>query len=53
MVMLLTRNRPIGVVAGSVNKAGQSAKDIVEEMVREAVVALKGASGFVNAEAKL
>jgi hypothetical protein len=45
--------RPIGVVGGSVNKAGQTAAEIVEEMVRETVVALNGASGFVNAAAKL
>jgi hypothetical protein len=36
-----------------VNKAGQSAKEIVDEMVREAVVALKGAGGFLNMGAKL
>jgi NAD(P)H-dependent flavin oxidoreductase YrpB (nitropropane dioxygenase family) len=46
-------HRPIGVVGGSVNKAGQTAANIVEEMVRETVVALNGASGFVTAAAKL
>ncbi|KAF2691441.1 inosine monophosphate dehydrogenase [Lentithecium fluviatile CBS 122367] len=45
--------RPIGIVGGSVNKAGQSAKEIVEEIVQEAVVALKSAGGFLNAGAKL
>lgn len=45
--------RPIGIVAGSVNKSGQTAKDIVDEIVGEALVVLKGASGFVNASAKL
>lgn len=45
--------RPIGIVCGSVNKAGQTAKDIVEEMVRETVVALKSARGFINAGTKL
>ena len=45
--------RPIGIVAGAVNKAGQSAKEIVEEMVQETVVALKGAGSLLNAGAKL
>lgn len=40
--------RPIGIVAGSVNKAGQSAKEIVEEMVEEAVGVLGSAGGFVR-----
>ncbi|KAH8726872.1 2-nitropropane dioxygenase [Phaeosphaeriaceae sp. PMI808] len=45
--------RPIGVVGGSVNKAGQTAAEIVQEMVQETVVALNGAKGFVNPGAKL
>ncbi|KAF2703989.1 inosine monophosphate dehydrogenase [Pleomassaria siparia CBS 279.74] len=44
--------RPIGIVAGSVNKAGQTAAEIVNEMVQETVVALNQAGGFVNAAAK-
>jgi NAD(P)H-dependent flavin oxidoreductase YrpB (nitropropane dioxygenase family) len=45
--------RPIGVVGGSVNKAGQTASEIVDEMVRETVEVLNGARGFVNQGAKL
>ncbi|KAF2109671.1 2-nitropropane dioxygenase [Lophiotrema nucula] len=45
--------RPIGIVAGSVNKAGQTAAEIVKEMVDETVVALNQASNFVNPAAKL
>lgn len=45
--------RPIGVVGGSVNKAGQSAKEIVEEIVQETVVALNSAATFVNPASKL
>ncbi|KAH7405644.1 2-nitropropane dioxygenase [Phaeosphaeria sp. MPI-PUGE-AT-0046c] len=45
--------RPIGVVGGSVNKANQSAAEIVAEMVQETVHALNGASGFMNRRAKL
>jgi NAD(P)H-dependent flavin oxidoreductase YrpB (nitropropane dioxygenase family) len=45
--------RPIGVVGGSVNKAGQTAEEIVAEMVKETVVALNGAGQFVNSAAKL
>ncbi|KAF2034500.1 2-nitropropane dioxygenase [Setomelanomma holmii] len=45
--------RPIGLVGGSVNKAGQSAHEIVDEIVQETVQALKGASSFVNSSAKL
>jgi hypothetical protein len=36
-----------------VNKADQSAAEIVEEMVRETVVALKGASSLLTSSAKL
>lgn len=39
--------RPIGVVAGSVNKAGQTAAEIIKEM------ALDQSVNFVNAAAKL
>mgnify|MGYP003624095381 CR=1 FL=1 len=35
------------------NKAGQTAKEIVDEIVQETVQALNGASSFVNAAAKL
>ncbi|ORY10620.1 2-nitropropane dioxygenase [Clohesyomyces aquaticus] len=45
--------RPIGIVAGSVNKAGQHAAEIVKEMVQETVVALDQAGTFVNVSAKL
>lgn len=45
--------RPIGVVGGSVNKPGQSAKQIVDEIVQETVVALNGAAVFVNPASKL
>jgi hypothetical protein len=36
-----------------VNKAGQTAKEIVDEIVQETVKALNGASSFVNTAAKL
>jgi hypothetical protein len=36
-----------------VNKADQSAVEIVEEMVRETVVALKGASTILSSTSKL
>lgn len=45
--------RPIGIVAGSVNKPNQTAAEIVKEMVDEAVVALNQAGIYVNAAAKL
>ncbi|KAM0816181.1 hypothetical protein AB5N19_01982 [Seiridium cardinale] len=45
--------RPIGIVAGSVNKSGQTAGEIVGEMVREAVHLLDGASGYVVSSPKL
>lgn len=41
------------MVGGSVNKPGQSAKEIVDEMVQGAVVALNTANVFVNPAAKL
>jgi len=46
-------NRPIGIVAGSVNKPGQTGGEIVDEIVRETVVALKNAGGFLNPSVKL
>lgn len=50
---MLTYYRPIGVVGGSVNKANQTAADIVAEMVQETVQVLNGASAFINPGAKL
>ena len=46
-------DRPIGVVGGSVNKPGQTAAEIVEEIVQETVVALNSAALFVNPASKL
>jgi len=46
-------NRPIGIVAGSVNKPGQTGGEIVDEIVRETVIALKNAGGFLNPSVKL
>ncbi|KAK7182476.1 2-nitropropane dioxygenase [Paraphaeosphaeria sporulosa] len=45
--------RPIGVVGGSVNKSGQSAKEIVDEIVQETVLVLSSAASFMNQVAKL
>lgn len=45
--------RPAGVVAALVNKRGQSAKQIVDEMNDEAYALLKGAGGYVAGKAKL
>ena len=45
--------RPMGVVAALVNKGGQSAREIVEEMAREAYECLSGARGMIEARAKL
>jgi NAD(P)H-dependent flavin oxidoreductase YrpB (nitropropane dioxygenase family) len=45
--------RPAGVVAGLVNKGGQSAKEIVEEMSTEAYALLRGASQLVGGQSKL
>lgn len=42
--------RPVGVVAGSVNKAGQTAAEIVKEIVDEANVALRQAGGIVGGQ---
>lgn len=49
----LTNYRPIGVVGGSVNKAGQTAKEIVDEIVQETIQVLNGASSFLSVAAKL
>lgn len=46
-------HRPIGVEGGSVNKANQTAAEIVAEMVQETVIALNSANLFVNPAAKL
>ena len=40
--------RPVGIVAGSVNKAGQTAAEIVDEMVREAKLALDQSKKIVS-----
>jgi hypothetical protein len=40
-------------VAGSVNKPGQTAAEIIKEMVDETVVSLNQAGNFVNSAAKL
>ena len=45
--------RPMGMVAGLVNKPGQTGKEIVEEMAREAYECLKGAQNLVSPQAKL
>jgi hypothetical protein len=50
---MLTTHRPIGVVGGSVNKANQTAAEIVAEMVKETEVALNSAALFINPAAKL
>ncbi|KAF2659282.1 2-nitropropane dioxygenase [Lophiostoma macrostomum CBS 122681] len=48
-----TELRPIGIVAGSVNKSGQTAADIVTEMVEETIAALNQTGSLVNTMAKL
>ncbi|KAK5695336.1 hypothetical protein LTR97_008842 [Elasticomyces elasticus] len=45
--------RPMGVVAGMVNKPNQSAREIVEEIVAEAAELLGKAGEFVGKRAKL
>jgi hypothetical protein len=50
---MLTTCRPIGVVGGSVNKADQTAAEIVDEMVQETVSALKGANSMLSPASKL
>jgi hypothetical protein len=51
--VLMTFTRPMGVVAGLVNKEGQSAKEIVDEIVEEATRLLGSANEYVTAQAKL
>ena len=48
-----TMLRPMGVVAGLVNKPGQSAGEIVKEIVEEATELLSSANEFVVGKAKL
>jgi len=43
----------MGVVAGLVNKEGQSAKEIVDEIVEEATRLLASANKYVTTQAKL
>lgn len=43
----------MGVVAGMVNKANQSAKEIIEEIVSEAAEILGNAGQYVGSKAKL
>jgi hypothetical protein len=50
---MLTTHRPIGVVGGSVNKANQTAAEIVAEMVKETEIALNSAALFINPASKL
>jgi hypothetical protein len=45
--------RPMGIVAGLVNKRDQPAGDIVREIVQEAYEALNSASGFLRPASKL
>jgi NAD(P)H-dependent flavin oxidoreductase YrpB (nitropropane dioxygenase family) len=49
----MTFPRPMGVVAGLVNKEGQSAKEIVDEIVEEATRLLASANKYVTTQAKL
>ena len=46
-------HRPMGVVAGLVNKSNQSAKEIVDEIVSEAAQLLSSAGDFVLSRSKL
>ena len=46
-------HRPMGVVAGLVNKSNQSAKEIVDEIVSEAAEILSSANKFVSSKARL
>jgi hypothetical protein len=52
-MLSLTINRPMGIVAGLVNKENQPAAEIVREMVNEAVQALKSGHGYISTSAKL
>ena len=49
----LTCCRPMGVVAGWVNKADQSAEEIVNEIVTEAAEILGNAGQYVSSKARL
>ena len=49
----LTCNRPMGVVAGLVNKPNQSAKEIVDEIVAQAAEILSSANRFVASKPRL
>lgn len=49
----LTCSRPMGIVAGLVNKPNQSAKEIVDEIVSEAADILSSAGQFVASKARL
>lgn len=53
VLMLFLLYRPMGVVAGLVNKEGQSAREIVDEIVEEATQLLGSANKYVIAQAKL
>ena len=46
-------NRPMGIVAGLVNKENQTAGEIIKEIVDEASLLLSSANRFVNTSAKL
>lgn len=50
---MLTCDRPMGVVAGLVNKPNQSAKEIVDEIVAQAAEILSSADRFVASKSKL
>ncbi len=50
---MLTLGRPMGVVAGMVNKPNQSAKEIVDEIVAEAAEILGSANQYVSSKARL
>lgn len=45
--------RPLGIVAGSINQGGQTAADIVNEIVQGAQELLAGASHYVQTSSKL
>lgn len=46
-------HRPLGIVAGSINQGGQTAADIVNEIVQGAQELLAGASHYVQTSSKL
>lgn len=45
--------RPIGYAAGLVNKANQSAGEIVDELLREAYEVLRNGSKLISSTSKL